>query len=148
MYPAWATDEYANRRTTFVWRSAIRLPTDIVSTASTQNIGCHTSCWPKKPTKTSSMIATKPAAFDATERNAVMGVGAPWYVSGAHVWNGTADTLNANPTTQKITPSVTIAGVLPLPSAAPISVSTVDPVTPKISDIPYSMIAVANTPIR
>src|SRR3954453_18241550 len=136
MYPACATDEYANRRTTFVCRSAIRLPTVIVSTASTQNMGSHTSCWSKNPTNTSSMIATKPAAFDATERNAVIGVGAPWYVSGAHVWNGTADTLKANPTTQKITPSVTIAGVSPCPSAAPMSVSTVEPVTPKISDIP------------
>jgi hypothetical protein len=28
------------------------------------------------------------------ERNAVTGVGAPWYTSGAQIWNGAADTLN------------------------------------------------------
>ena len=41
--------------------------------------------------------ATKPPAFDATDRNAVTGVGAPWYVSGVQKWNGTALTLNAKP---------------------------------------------------
>ena len=61
----------------FVWRSATRLPTVIDSAASTQNTGAHTSLRPKNPTKTSSSSATKPAAFDATERNAVTGVGAP-----------------------------------------------------------------------
>jgi hypothetical protein len=30
--------------------------------------------------------------------NAVTGVGAPWYTSGVHMWNGTAAILNANPT--------------------------------------------------
>src|SRR4051794_17674037 len=107
----------------------MRLPTVIVSTASTQNIGCHTSrCW-KKPTKTSSMMATNPPAFEATDKNAVIGVGAPSYVSGAHVWNGTADTLNANPTTQKTMPSVTIGRVLSA-SDAPTLANTVSPVAP------------------
>ena len=41
--------------------------------------------------------ATKPPAFDATDRNAVTGVGEPSYVSGAQKWNGTALTLKANP---------------------------------------------------
>ena len=61
--------------------------------------GWYTSSAPGKATKISVRIsATKPAAFDATDRNAVTGVGAPSYVSGAHVWNGTAETLNAKPT--------------------------------------------------
>ena len=38
------------------------------------------------------------AAFGPAERNAVTGVGAPWYTSGAQIWNGAADTLNASPT--------------------------------------------------
>ncbi len=29
-----------------------------------------------------------PAALEATERNPVKGVGAPWYTSGDHMWNG------------------------------------------------------------
>src|SRR5437764_160566 len=40
-----------------------------------------------------------PAAFDATERKAATGTGAPSYVSGAQNWNGNAETLNANPAT-------------------------------------------------
>ena len=39
MYPAWAMPEYAIRRTMLVWRRAMRLPTVIVSAASTQNSG-------------------------------------------------------------------------------------------------------------
>src|SRR5690349_1814756 len=38
------------------------------------------------------------AAFGPADRNAVTGVGAPWYTSGAQIWNGEADTLNASPT--------------------------------------------------
>src|SRR4051794_7275796 len=149
MYPAWATDEYANKRTMFVCRSAMRLPTVMVSAASTHSIGSHTSWRPRKPTNSSCMIATNPAAFDATDRNAVIGVGAPSYVSGAQVWNGTAEILNPNPTSTNTMPSVTMCV-----SAAgdcmkvPMSASTVDPATPKINDMPYSMMAVANTPIR
>ena len=29
--------------------------------------------------------------------NPVIGVGAPWYTSGVHTWNGTAATLNSSP---------------------------------------------------
>ena len=47
---------------------------------------------------TSVTRATNPAALDATLKNAVTGVGAPSYTSGAHWWNGTALTLNAKPT--------------------------------------------------
>src|SRR5438477_4723840 len=96
-----------------VWRSATRLPTVIVNADRTQNSGCQTSLPEGKATKTRVSSATKPAAFDATDKNAVIGVGAPSYVSGAHVWNGSADTLNANPTTQKTMPRVTIGFVSP-----------------------------------
>ena len=41
----------------------------------------------------------KPAALEATARNAATGTGAPSYVSGAQNWNGNAETLNAKPTT-------------------------------------------------
>src|SRR3954466_2231236 len=116
-------------RMTFVCRSAIRLPTVIVSAASVQNSGCQTLLWFQNAMYTRFSSATKPAAFDATDRNAVIGVGAPSYVSGAHVWNGTADTLNANPTTQKTMPRVTIGRVLSA-SDAPTLANTVSPVAP------------------
>src|SRR5581483_5052757 len=95
-------------RTMFVWRSATRFPTVIVRSESANSIGSHTSWRPKKPTKTSVRIATNPPAFDDTDRNAVIGVGAPSYVSGAQVWNGTAEILNAKPTRQNTIPNVMI----------------------------------------
>ncbi len=64
-------------RTMFVWRRASTLPTVIVSAASTQSSGCHTSLALGNPTYTSVTRATNPAAFEATERKAVIGVGAP-----------------------------------------------------------------------
>ena len=45
--------------------------------------------------------AANAATFVAADMNAVTGVGAPWYASGAHMWNGTAATLNANPTASR-----------------------------------------------
>src|SRR3977135_2061721 len=99
-------------------------------------MGSQTSCWLKKPTKMSVRMATKPPVFDDTDKNAVIGVGAPSYVSGAHVWNGTADTLNAKPTTENTMPSVTMGFVPVAAKLAEMSRSTVVPVTPKINDIP------------
>ena len=64
-------------RTMFVWRRAMRLPTVIVSAASTHMSGPTTSVRPGKATRISWSRATKPAAFEATARNAVIGVGAP-----------------------------------------------------------------------
>ena len=53
------------------------VPEVIDAAASTQRIGCHVSCDGKNPKQTIVSSATKPPAFDATERNAVTGVGAP-----------------------------------------------------------------------
>ncbi len=64
-------------RTTLVWRRAMKLPTNMVTAASTHMSGSHTSWRGQKPTNSSVISATKPAAFEATARNAVTGVGAP-----------------------------------------------------------------------
>src|SRR4029079_3812854 len=106
-----------------------RLPTVIVSAASVQKSGCHTSLWFQKAMYTRFRRATNPAVFDATDRNAVIGVGAPSYVSGAHVWNGTADTLNAKPATTNTMPSVT-SGLVWSPNEVPMWDNTVSPVAP------------------
>ena len=50
-----------------------------------------------KATSATRTSNAKPAALDAVDRNAAMGVGAPWYTSGAQKWKGTAATLNAKP---------------------------------------------------
>src|SRR5262249_37548094 len=77
MKPPCAIDEYASRRTMLVWRRAVRLPSVIDAAASAHSTGCHAVCVPKKPKYTRLRMATKPPAFDATDRNAVTGVGAP-----------------------------------------------------------------------
>ena len=40
--------------------------------------------------------------------NPVMGVGAPWYTSGVHVWKGTAATLNPRPTRSNAKPATSV----------------------------------------
>ncbi len=115
----------------FVCRKASRLPTVMVRAASTQNRGCHTSFADGNATKTSARSATNPAAFEATERKAVIGVGAPSYVSGAQVWKGTADTLKAKPTTMNMTARLTILSFpWPLARYSSMPVRSVVPDTP------------------
>ena len=68
-------------RTMLVWRSATRLPT-VIDERGQDPDAAH-QAWPplpflpKKPKKTILIRATKPPAFDATDRKAVTGVGAP-----------------------------------------------------------------------
>src|SRR5688572_21363156 len=102
--------EYASRRTTCRCCSATRLPIDIVRMDRTPNTGVQycASGW-----KATNMIWSRPAnpaAFDATDRNAATGTGDPSYVSGARKWNGTEDTLNANPATTNRMPAMAIPG--------------------------------------
>ena len=68
-------------RTMLVWRKAVRLPRVIDNAASTQSTGHHESAarpfGRKKPKYTILMRATNPPALEATDKNAVTGVGAP-----------------------------------------------------------------------
>src|SRR5476651_2117019 len=77
MKPPCAIDEYASILTMFVWRSAARLPKVMDAAARIHRIGCHESPEGRKPNLMIVSSATKPPAFDATDRNAVTGVGAP-----------------------------------------------------------------------
>ena len=66
---------------------------------------CHSGLrWGSPPAKTRTIIA-KAAALVPTDMNAVTGMGAPWYTSGVHMWNGAADTLKAKPTPIRTMPS-------------------------------------------
>src|ERR1700686_2381864 len=96
-----------------VWRNAAMFPRVMEAAASTHSTGCHESPDGKNPKRMMVSSATKPPAFDATDRNAVTGVGAASYVSGAQKWNGTALTLNANPARVRNTATANRAGVLP-----------------------------------
>ena len=48
----------------------------------------------------------KAAIFGKIAKNIVTDVGDPWYTSGAHIWNGTAEILKAKPTKIKTIPKV------------------------------------------
>ena len=92
-------------RFTFDCVSAATLPTVIVTMASASNSSRQSAFITGNPsTKMRSSIAND-AVFDPTERNAVTGVGAPSYTSGAHMWNGTAAILNPTPATTRMTAS-------------------------------------------
>src|SRR5262249_7397482 len=111
-------------------------------------IGCHASWVRKNPKNTRLRMATKPPAFDATDKNAVTGVGDPSYVSGAQKWKGTALILKANPTSVRKIATAKSGGRSAPPAYLPMSRSSVDPANPKINDMPYNITADDSTPNR
>src|SRR5690606_7021050 len=96
------------------------------------------------------MNAANAAALTPVDMNPVTTVGAPSYASGVHMWNGTAEILNANPTSSR--PSAnSIIGVTFSPSfpiQAPMSPSCVEPVRTYVSATPYRKNALENAPSR
>src|SRR5438046_2339712 len=131
MNPAWATLEYASIRFTSVWAMASTDPTTMVTAARTQMNGVqsHESGW--KATSNTRMKAANAATLVAADMYAVIGVGAPWYASGVHMWNGTAATLNANPTASRPAPArASGSGPVRPESARAIPAMLVVPVAP------------------
>src|SRR5579883_2574381 len=104
--PACAIDEYASIRLMLSWRTAVMLPIVMVMPAMT-TIGDAQPSEPNGTTPppsadTNTRIAPAiAAALTAAAMNPVIGVGAPSYASGAHMWNGTAATLKPNATTSR-----------------------------------------------
>src|SRR3990172_8167471 len=129
--------EYASILLMLVWDIATTLPMSIESIASADIISVQSGWMAGKATVKTRRKAAKPAAFGPTDMNAVTDVGAPSYTSGAHMWKGTAATLNPNPATSSIIASMS-AGLLytPAPMNAAISLRLVVPVTPKVIAMP------------
>src|SRR5215207_4280696 len=98
--------EYASMRLTLVCATPTTVPRIMVATASTAMTCDHpaTISGPQLPLSGSKAErntranAAKAAVFTPVDMNAVTAGGAPSYASGVHMWNGTAETLNANPT--------------------------------------------------
>src|ERR1700730_13174260 len=92
--------------------------------------------------------AANPATLVADDMKAVTGVGAPWYTSGVHMWNGTAATLNPRPTSNNAKPASSVPWSNNVCCARnwPIPVSDVVPVAPYVSATPYKKIAEENAP--
>ena len=83
--------------------------------------------------------AANAAALTPVDMNAVTIVGAPSYASGVHMWNGTADTLNAKPTASRPTASsasVGGAGACAATARSPICSSRVEPETANANAMP------------
>ena len=92
-------------RLMLVCAMAVMLPTPIDNTASTASmpaqwiiIGCNASTRIR-------ITKAKAASLGAVPMNMVIAVGAPWYTSGTHMWNGTAPSLKARPATRKARPN-------------------------------------------
>src|SRR5439155_4233752 len=98
MNPACATLEYASIRLMSDCAIASTEPTSIVAAESPITKGCQSHASGLNAVSNTRMSAANAATFVAADMKAVTAVGAPWYASGAHMWNGTAATLNANPT--------------------------------------------------
>src|SRR5262245_5460616 len=89
---------YANSRLMLLWLMAARLPMVMVRTATTASSGSQESRADASGPRNMRSKKANDAAFEATERYAVMVVGAPSYASGAHMWKGAAEILNSSPT--------------------------------------------------
>src|ERR1017187_6457087 len=112
--------------------SATTFPTIIVKAASHQMGTYHADpMFPNASIQTRRKVANA-AAFTPAIMNAVVGVGAPSYTSGAHMWNGTTATLNAKPTSNNPIPARSIGWRYNAYSGMrrPISGRLVDPVAP------------------
>src|SRR2546421_8808656 len=101
MKPAWATLEYASMRLMSVCAMASTEPTTIVTAAMTQMNGVQSQASGLNAVSNTRISAANAATFVAADMNAVTAVGAPWYASGVHMWNGNADTLNAKATASR-----------------------------------------------
>ena len=101
----WPMEEYAISRLILVWPMAAKAPSAIEAMATKTTICCH---WAKILGKATIVVRTNmamPATLGAAAKNAVIGVGAPSYTSGVHMWNGTAETLKQKPANRNTSPN-------------------------------------------
>src|SRR5262245_2258754 len=116
--------------------TAAKLPAVMVRTDSTQNSSRQSTLSPGNPSRKIRSSIANDADFDPTDRNAVTGVGAPSYTSGAHIWNGTAAILNPTPATTRMTARTSRGSRSWLANTPAIARRLVVPDSPYMSDIP------------
>src|SRR5476649_2709030 len=95
--------EYASNRLTLDCATPTTVPTIIVAAAIVQRISLHWACSGANAERNTRTNAANAAAFTPVDMKPVTAGGAPSYASGVHMWNGTADTLNAKPTSSSPT---------------------------------------------
>src|SRR5688572_10420928 len=97
--------EYASSRLTFDCATPTTVPTIIVAAAITQTTPLHSSRSGSNAARKTRTNAANAAAFTPVDMKPVTDGGAPSYASGVHMWNGTAEILNAKPTSSNPTAS-------------------------------------------
>src|SRR5262245_21613576 len=124
--------EYASMRLRLVCATPTTVPRIIVATATVAITGAHSPLNGSNADRNTRANAANAAAFTPVDMKPVTMAGAPSYASGVHMWNGTAEILNANPTISRPTAISTIG----LPESAwadrydPTAVRRVLPVMP------------------
>src|SRR5579885_1984214 len=142
--------EYASIRLTLDCATPITVPPIIVSAAIGYTTADHSPRSGSNADRNTRTNAAKAAAFTPVDMNPVIAGGAPSYASGVHMWNGTADTLNAKPTNSSPIARSCI-GVGDIACAAirlPMRSSRVLPVTPYVNAMPYRKNALEKAPSR
>src|SRR3954468_23030884 len=106
-------DEYAIRRLMLRWPMAANDPSAMDACDMKTMICCHWPVMPGNASMKTRVAMAMPAILGAAAKNAVTGVGEPSYTSGVHIWNGTAEILNAMPAATKTRPKITPLPTLP-----------------------------------
>src|SRR5262252_9431644 len=90
--------EYASIRLTLVCATPMTVPAIIVAAAIVQTTTLQYARSGSNAERKTRTKAANAAALTPVDMNPVTAAGAPSYASGVHIWNGTAEILNAKPT--------------------------------------------------
>src|SRR5262249_11737801 len=142
--------EYASIRLTFDCATPTTVPTTIVAAAIAQTTIHQSLRSGSNADRNTRANAANAAALTPVDMNPVTAGGAPSYAAGGPLWDGTADTPKAKPTSSRPTASSCI-GVGAIACAAmrlPTRSRRVLPVSPYVNAIPYRKNALEKAPSR
>ena len=106
-------------------------------TAKIINIGCQLIDTAFIPSIKRRKVIANAAIFGAAPMVKVTAVGAPWYTSGTHIWNGTAPNLKAIPQTTNTAPNMSAIWLYaPLDRTEATPAKLMCPVAPYTIEIP------------
>ena len=126
---------------------AAKLPMSKEPTAMMPSICCQSIASGNKPSTSKRIMMANAASLGAPPIIRVMAVGAPWYTSGIHMWNGTTPSLNARPATTNTKPNTsTWWRIWPELIALNTWLTSSVPVAPYNMDRPYSRKPLAMAP--
>src|SRR6188474_2332866 len=104
--------EYASIRFRLLCATPTTVPRIIVAAATQATSGPQSVLNGSKVDRNTRVNAANAATFTPVDMKPVTIAGAPSYASGVHMWNGTAEILNAKPTSSRPTASKIIGLLL------------------------------------